>query len=227
MNKKIIFYPSSEDVSLMVDKPVTSRKNLPEWYTKRKVKINFINDKKDLKLCVPFFDAMSAGYTQNTPCDIYIGRNEDSIFYKPSNQLIKIIGNREDANVDKIGETFYKIEFVWYTAWIPKLPRGYSMLFTHPLNRYDLPFLTLSGIVDSDSFHHAPFGIYPFYIKNSFTGIIPAGTPMFQMIPIKRNSWTSKFKNYNYNDWARKHGTMSKNFLGVYRKNFWVKKSYT
>ena len=33
----------------------------------------------------------------------------------------------------------------------------------------------------------------PFVIKNNFSGIIERGTPMFQVIPFKREKWDSKF----------------------------------
>jgi len=40
------------------------------------------------------------------------------------------------------------------------MPAGYSLLITHPFNRHDLPFVTLTGLVDADSllrqFHQLP-----------------------------------------------------------------------
>ena len=36
--------------------------------------------------------------------------------------------------------------------WTIEAPQGYSLLFTHPVNRTDLPFTTITGLVDSDSF---------------------------------------------------------------------------
>ena len=37
--------------------------------------------------------------------------------------------------------------------WTIEAPAGYSLLFTHPVNRPDLPFTTLTGLVDSDLYH--------------------------------------------------------------------------
>ena len=36
--------------------------------------------------------------------------------------------------------------------WTIETPPGYSMLITHPFNRPDLPFTTLTGLVDCDRY---------------------------------------------------------------------------
>ena len=66
-------------------------------------------------------------------------------------------------------------------------------MITHPLNRNDLPFITISGIVDGN-FAISADGNVPFYIKNNFEGIIPQGTPIAQLIPFYRQNWFFKIK---------------------------------
>ncbi len=36
----------------------------------------------------------------------------------------------------------------FHNLWTIEAPEGYSLLFTHPVNRFDLPFTTLTGWVD-------------------------------------------------------------------------------
>ena len=49
-------------------------------------------------------------------------------------------------------------------------------------------FRSLPGIVDTDTYT-APVN-FPFVLNDwKFEGIIPAGTPMAQVIPFKRESW--------------------------------------
>jgi len=81
----------------------------------------------------------------------------------------------------------HPMHYGWKTNWYSETPKGYSLLITHPLNRHDLPFTTLSGIIDSDLWHTPVF--ISFFLKRNFIGIIPKGTPLFQMIPIKREEW--------------------------------------
>jgi hypothetical protein len=41
----------------------------------------------------------------------------------------------------------------FHNLWIIEAPDGYAVLFTHPFNRFDLPFTTLTGLVDCDRYH--------------------------------------------------------------------------
>jgi hypothetical protein len=71
--------------------------------------------------------------------------------------------------------------------WRIKVPTGYSVLFTQPLSRPELSFTCFSGFVDCDRFDMTV------NIRFAWTGQIgtftlPAGTPMAQMIPIRRES---------------------------------------
>jgi hypothetical protein len=45
-------------------------------------------------------------------------------------------------------------------------------------------------VIDSGYFSVA--GNIPFFIKEGFTGIIPKGTPIAQIIPYERQEWISK-----------------------------------
>ena len=60
----------------------------------------------------------------------------------------------------------------------------------------------MPGIVDTDTYN-APVN-FPFVLNNiKFEGLIPAGSPMAQVIPFKRDSWemeiggTEEFVNQN------------------------------
>jgi hypothetical protein len=71
--------------------------------------------------------------------------------------------------------------------WGIQPPKGYGALLTHPINRYDLPFSTTSGYVDFDEYPLP--GNVSFHVKDNFEGVIPAGTPLMSIIPIKREAW--------------------------------------
>ena len=55
------------------------------------------------------------------------------------------------------------------------------------MNRFDLPFYTMSGIVESDIWGLPVFTA--FFLQKDFIGVIPKGTPIFQIIPFKRDDW--------------------------------------
>ena len=117
-----------------------------------------------------------------------------------------------------------KENFVWSTETVIKTPKGYSCLYTHPLNRHDLPFTTLSGIIDTDSVIHE--GHIPFFIKKDFEGVIKSGTPIIQVIPFKRENWQS-LKNKDLIPIAEKQAMLSLlNTHSWYKKNIWKTKKY-
>jgi hypothetical protein len=72
--------------------------------------------------------------------------------------------------------------------WMIKTPPEYSLLFLPPLNRIEDRFLCYSGIVDHPYFQYE-YVNFPFiFTKNNFRGVIEAGTPLMQVIPIRKDS---------------------------------------
>lgn len=228
----INFIPASKDVELLVQHPKPAKAFLPEWYKKSPIfdykKPKFENNQianTELKMCMPFFDATSGGYIQATWTDIHIDSNEDNSVNYRFAEHPEIMSFRNKVSIE-INDSYYDIEFIWKRQWSVKLPKGYSLLITHPHNRLDLPFTTLSGMVDADKFYHTPIGNIPFFIRKGFTGFIPKGTPMYQIIPVKRESWESKIEQFDeINSFKLNHQMRSK-FYGAYREMFWTKKDY-
>jgi hypothetical protein len=215
----IVFSPSSEYTYNNIECPVPAKTIIPTWYKQIK-QVNELN----IKSCMPFLDSLTHGYIQTTWTDIHVEHNENEAFIT-SLGSIPIIDRRDIVSMP-IDESFYNIEFIWQRQWSVKLPDGYSALVTHPLNRVDLPFYTISGTVDFDKYHHAKVGNMPFYIKKGFSGIIPKGTPMYQIIPIRRDDWVSKKEKYNKKQTEEKESLRISLYPNAYKKAFWQKKSF-
>lgn len=236
---KIKFIPASESTPLTVDPPVPARKVIPEWYSKiPRFQGNNGPEFEDgmvsnntLKACYPFYDAITGGYVQKTWCDIHFNFGyEDSklvdVKYNYSS-IPEPCSTRKDTNILFSDEEYHPIEFVWRMPYLPVLPDGWSMLMVSPLNRFDLPFTDTSGIIDSDKFYHIFYGQYPFYVKKYFNNkILPAGTPMYQMIPIKRERWDSKIEEISEKERYLLTKRLKVNFISTYKKFFYQKKEY-
>jgi hypothetical protein len=123
---------------------------------------------------------------------------------------------------------YYKEHFAWYPDWAIELPEGYSALYTTPFNRFDLPFLMTTGIVDNDKINLP--GTMPFFIIKGFEGVIPAGTPYAQIIPFKREDWDSDIIIENPNNLHKKNQENSNKYRvkdgGVYKNEVWSKRVY-
>jgi hypothetical protein len=106
--------------------------------------------------------------------------------------------------------------------WTIQLPPGYSVLVSHPINRDDLPFRALSGLVDCDRYHDAFVQFPARWVDPNFNGVLPKGTPVVQCVPVKRETWALQFENLT--DADKKHvydtGFNVSSSIGLYRQQF-------
>jgi len=214
-SRVVAFQAFDEYVEAAQCSPVNASECIPEWYKKLPRYVNN-SDKpikalgqKDLKSCVPFRDAMISGYMILLPADVEVcisASGDVDVFTNPilTFGVVEKRGPLSPQNQgfgmpNPIGTV--PIMFAWIGMWGVKTNKKDSILITHPFNRYDLPFVTPSGIVDSGYFGVA--GNIPFFIQEGFKGVIPKGTPIAQVFPFKRESWVKKIvksdrKAYSY-----------------------------
>ena len=215
------------------DNVVPSRTDIPKWYkdTPRYLSELPVKDArkfiKSYKACPPFLEAMTVGYLITTSYDLVVAINE---FGNPDISWLegnKIIGVRDKSLQVNFPTPYghHDVHFLWMTPASLVVPRGYSILLTQPLNRVELPFTTLSGVVDG-GYALAKDGGFPFFLKKDFEGVIPQGTPVLQAIPFKNEHWVSK-KDPSLKDEAElnDHKTLSV-LEGWYKNTFWTKKQY-
>jgi len=222
-----------------IGKPQPIKKFIPEWY--KKAETYYVSEEDNvaiedgaqkktegLKTCVPFLDALTSGYALVTPFDIYVGRNEDGdldLRWNAPQGWENFIEERpkESGSTMPRPAGHAPNHLVWSGRWGIKLPRGYSALVVHPLNRQDLPFTTSSAIMDSDKFFGN--GNMPFFIKEDFVGVIEKNTPYAQIIPIKRNIWKMIY-NPAVRDRITLQGHNVRTKEGSYKKKYWIRKEY-
>lgn len=249
MPKKIKFVPYDSYANKNIPPPVPAKTFIPKWYKDAEIaisektgKIANLQDKNisgGLKSCMPFLDAMISGYFICSWEDYYVKTTESveeiyPVSINPYTDKYEIIRSNGPQMLrdrgGEIGHTIPRPEGYCYNhmvlggQWGIRLPRGWSALITHPFNRFDLPFITTSGIIDSDEWWTG--GNVPFFFKKNFEGVIPSGTPFAHIIPIKRSSWISNvsLSSVNRNNYmADKARSVP---LGWYRDNMWVKKKY-
>lgn len=239
--KIIKFIPWSKIIEETTPRPIKTE--LPQWWKDGELtfdsplhpKHSEHEDNAGMKACIPFMEIMMTGYTLLTPFDIYVTKTEGgetSIrFNAPEiteEGQMPFVGQRPP----QLGPTiprpkgFLKTGFTWFTYWSWQTPKGYSTFVTHPFNRHELPFFTLSAIMDSDKFTLG--GNIPFFLKDDFEGVIPAGTPFAQIYPFKRDNWKM---------WVERGGVLNNERLdkigrplrskdGSYKKKLWTRKEF-
>ena len=176
-----------------------------------------------IKRCMPVFDAIVGGYVLYTPVDVYISQKPieygDKEHYEKTGETKLLTAAQIKKKKLKPTQPFYEwpsfgpIQFhpvdqapdhpgrnghqgsypKWINPWSIKTEPGYSVLFMQPMHRESI-FTILPGVVDTDTYT-APVN-FPFVLNNwEFEGLIPAGSPMAQVIPFKRESWTMEMGN--------------------------------
>ena len=181
----------------------------------------------NVRACAPFLDAVSAGWTQYSWSDVYIDVNGAEIHYYFSDNQVPVMKHRQmHPEMAQAYSEYLPVECMWISQWQPQTPAGYSLLITHPLNRPDLPFLTTSGIIDADVFTVEGNGQVPFYLRAGFSGLIPAGTPLYQLIPIRRAEWERELVAHDDKRRPRTMRRIRRYFTGGYRREFLQRKNY-
>lgn len=216
MSKKIKF--NSIDINTEYLHPKPSIKDLPEWIKGMPAVSDGV---ETVKKCTPFLDAMSMGYTLYLTADILV----DSFGIQQISTPLVVTSHKDSqTKLMDISSEYSKIAHKWTNFFVAKTPKGYSTLFTHPINRLDLPFHTLSGVVETDIFD-LPVNL-PFFIKKDFRGIITAGTPIAQAIPFKRIDWEHHVEDNKKVELPAYMHTMHNPPFGFYKKYFWKRKKY-
>lgn len=238
---EITFIPNNPQVQDLFGLPKPAKKSLPNWYKEQKtyyqegdkmggLNINDVSSPNTtIKACMPFFDALTAGYVWELPVDLELRKVEDIIEIKWRYGSSNMVSTHTRVQVEKMPEPLpskNKQVFKFLFEYRIKTPKGYSTLFTHPLNNHDLPFRTFSGIVDTDLYQIAvqfPFVVHADFGKHL---IIPKGTPVIQFIPFKRDTWTHKVENWNTDTLEKEDYKLFSKIQHAYKRNFWQRKSY-
>lgn len=213
-----------------LEQPKPASKVVPDWYKNTNSYIN--GEKKPtgdgntaatVKRCMPVFDAMTAGYIIESPADVYVTIKDGGQWFEWSD-----FGLISFHPVDQAPEHPAKNGFPypkWTNPWGITTPRGYSTLFVQPFHRESV-FTILPGIVDTDQYT-APVN-FPFVINDpTFEGLIPKGTPIAQVIPFKRESWSMQLGTQQDLEAQVKVGKkLQSKFFDKYKSMFWTKKEY-
>lgn len=182
------------------------------------------------KACPAVFDILGTGYSLNLPCDIeFIQKDERTLTVNIEDKQYKdFCTPRPPMQQFKHPAGYYENHFAWFYDWAIKTPPGYSVLVTQPFNRFELPFLNTSGIIDTDKVHYP--GSLPFFILKGWSGTLKAGTPFAQIFPFKREDWTSEIVIENPMNMLTNNRKNSDIYRvpdgGVYKNKVWSRRKY-
>lgn len=183
----------------ILPKPLPARTNLPDWFKRMPSTVASGTlggvEVRTLKHCPPLIDALSAGVLMPLAADVTVTDGELSWDWEAP----RVPGLRHTRSPiglhvpeQAAGAPFraapgqFVVKFTNF--WTLEVPDGWSVLFTHPLNREDLPFRTLAGVVDCDRFKDGFVHFPALWIDPGFEGTLKRGTPVAQAIPVPRET---------------------------------------
>lgn len=216
-----------------VPEPVPARASLPQWLAAipSLVASEALGgaEVRTLKHCPPLIDALSHGVMFRLACDVTVADGEISWDWSPpvaaGRQTRSPIGPHVPDQA--AGVPFPQLKpgrFVlkFTNFWTVEAPDGVSMLFVHPLNREDLPFRTLAGVVDCDRYRDGFVHFPALWTDPTFSGTLRQGTPVAQAFPIRREALSLVCEPMDAERLAA-HGEVQDGLQddpGLYRKRF-------
>lgn len=216
----------------LLPEPVPAAGALPDWLTSMPSEVAAPTlggaAVRTLKHCPPMIDALSTGVLIPLATDIMVAGGEMSWDWDPPIMDDALISRAplglhvpEQAKGAPLPlATNVVIKFMNF--WTLQVPEGWSLLFTHPLNREDLPFRTLSGVVDCDLFGDGYVHFPALWTDPTFEGVLPRGTPVAQVIAVPRAAQGLDIGQMTEEEIARNHAVQRDlaETRGVYRRKF-------
>ena len=230
---KIIF-TDVNDINGVLPKPKPATDYIPDWYKNAKSYLDPSGKKapplqggvsSTVKKCMPVWDMMTAGYILETPYDIYVRQTETGPYFQWGDMEAIIFQDMQQfQNHPYSRDINYAVRIV--VPWSIKTPSGWSVMVMEPQHREPGPIICASGIVDTDTYF-LPINTFLKLRDPNFEGMIPAGTPLLQVIPFKRESWVSELgSDIERKDIDINLGKLKRVFFDRYKKFFWNKKEY-
>lgn len=204
---------------------VEAKKVFPEWMKKQILK-------KDVKFakCPGMFDMAQQGYIISAWADIHIKANRQGAVIKVvSPDSPRLDAQPMDFNVvdglAPIEESVKKVAYKCPSPWFVFTKTGYSA-YVLPATLHS-PFLdklyVYSGIVDYEKFHTINFVFSPL---RECDFIIPAGTPLLQVIPFQNQEFSAEYGKATVLETDKATYALNSRVANIYRKMFHIKKIF-
>ena len=214
-----------------LERPVPARTKLPDWL--RAMPATAFSDLhgaavRTVKQCPPFVDAMGHGFVVPLPCDVHVADGRLSwdwdlpplsIEAHPRSPLsFHAPAQVAGTPFDRDHRTIVKFN----SFWTVELEPGWSLMATHPVNRDDLPFRLLTGLVDADRFTQVGILFPAVWVDPGFEGVLPRGTPVAQCFPVRRQPLDLAWEPMDADHRAAYEATANEllGAPGLYRKEF-------
>jgi hypothetical protein len=216
----------------LLPRPVAARDALPDWLramAPRAASPVHGREIRTVKQCPPFVDAMRHGFMLALPCDVNVAAGMKFDWNWPLPEL-GVQGHPRAPLSFHVAEQVAgsplargpRSALKFNSFWTIELEEGWSLLAMHPINRDDLPFRTVTGIVDADRFNDVGINFPAVWLDERFDGMLPRGTPIAQCCVVPREAPLLVFEAMSPGHVAGYEDVAGRIMAGpgVYRKGF-------
>jgi hypothetical protein len=186
----IEFLCSPEDQGVLA-KPVPAKEMMPDWFKRLpavdKSHLSPTNHGLTVKRCMPFIDALAAGWILPLAATVRLEIRDDGRTVNSGWDFDRVMVSNHNSHQVAGNPREPRPPCKFHNYWTIRTPPGWSCLFVPPLNRSHPVVEVVAGIVDTDSYVsliHFPF----FAIGADGMHTIEKGTPLVQVIPFQRAS---------------------------------------
>ena len=223
----------------LLPRPVPARSALPDWLramAPRAASAVHGREIRTVKQCPPFVDAMRHGFMLVLPCDVTVAPGMQFSWNWPLPDL-SVQGHPQAPLSFHVPEQIAgsplargtRSALKFNSFWTIELEHGWSLLAMHPVNRDDLPFRTVTGIVDADRFNDVGINFPAVWLDEEFSGVLPRGLPIAQCCVVPRVAPELAFEPMS-DERIQGYAEVADRIMagpGVYRKSFRDKQGRT
>jgi hypothetical protein len=156
INQAIVTFRCPPGLEEIIPQPIPAVLGLPDWFKalpSKAFNATMGEETQTVKKCPPFIDAMTFGFLIPLAVDLKVHDGEFSCDFEPPLGLASEYPNSpvgfhdpsQVAGTPLFEDDCFVVKF--NNFWTVEAPLGYSLLCTHPVNRTDLAFTTLTGLV--------------------------------------------------------------------------------
>lgn len=219
----------------ILPRPYAAKRGMPDWLKRMAATApssDLNGEIRTVKQCPPFVDAMGLGFIVPLVTDIRVDHGSfewdwdlgpSSVGPYTRSPLSFHLGEQL-AGAPIAAADSAAIKFTNY--WTIETPPGFALLVTHPFNREELPFRTLTGLVDTDEYKDGCIQFPALWRDPDFVGVLERGLPIAQCVVVPRDAPSLAFGELvgdAARDFMRTQGAVNAE-SGTYRRRFRVAK---
>jgi len=219
----------------LLPRPMPARAALPDWLRAMAPRVASTvhgREIRTVKQCPPFVDAMRHGFMLVLPCDVAVAPGMRFSWDWPLPALA-VQGHPRAPLSFHVPEQVAgsplahgaQSALKFNSFWTIELEAGWSLLAMHPVNRDDLPFRTVTGLVDADRFNEVGINFPAVWLDAAFEGVLRRGTPIAQCAVVRREAPELVFEPMS-DERVAGYGALAGRLMagpGVYRKTYRAK----